>query len=46
MNNRTELYSKLKRQAKYLLLKGDLERYMNALREIYELRAMRRGMSA
>jgi len=38
----TEFHAMLKRRAKRLLLKGDVERYMSTLRELYELRLAER----
>jgi hypothetical protein len=37
-------YLKLKRQATYLMLTGDLKRYMDTLRRMHDLRA--RGLAA
>lgn len=34
----TEFHAMLKRRAKRLLLKGDVERYLSTLRQLYELR--------
>jgi len=34
----TQFHAMLKRRAKRLLLKGDVERYLSTLRELYELR--------
>lgn len=36
----TERYRKLKRQARRLMMKGDLMRYMHTLRELYSLRTV------
>jgi len=38
----TEFHAMLKRRAKRLLLKGDVERYLSTLRELYELRLAER----
>ena len=40
------LYRKLKRQARQLLLNGDLERYLRTLRELHELRGTVTGRMA
>jgi hypothetical protein len=42
----TEFHSMLKRRAKRLLLKGDVERYLSTLRELYELRIAQRRITA
>jgi len=34
----TEFHAMLKRRAKRLLLKGDVERYLSTLRQLYDLR--------
>jgi hypothetical protein len=44
MLSHVKQYLKLKRQATYLMLTGDLKRYMDTLRQMHELRA--RGMAA
>lgn len=42
----TEFHAMLKRRAKRLLLKGDVQRYLSTLRELYELRiAEQRSMA-
>lgn len=38
MNTPNTLYSTLKRRAKFLLLTGDVERYLHTLRRLHELR--------
>jgi len=42
----TEFHAMLKRRAKRLLLKGDVERYLSTLRELYELRLAERRLVA
>jgi hypothetical protein len=42
----TEFHAMLKRRAKRLLLKGDVERYMSTLRELYDLRIAQRQITA
>jgi hypothetical protein len=44
MLNPLKHYLKLKRQATYLMLTGDLQRYMDTLRRMHALRA--RGLAA
>ncbi len=38
MMNPMDRYHQLKRQAKHLMMKGDVVRYMRTLREMYALR--------
>lgn len=40
MKNPRDRYSRLKRQARRLLLAGQLERYMRILREMHELHGL------
>jgi hypothetical protein len=42
----TEFHAMLKRRAKRLLLKGDVERYMSTLQELYDLRITQRQITA
>ena len=39
-------YRKLKRQAKRLMMSGDVERYLFMLRELHDLRALQSGRFA
>ncbi len=41
-----EQYRKLKRQAKRLMMSGDVERYMLMLRQVNELRMLQSGRFA
>ena len=46
MATRNDLYRKLKRQAKRLLLQGDVQRYLHTLRELHAIGTLRPGMTA
>lgn len=41
-----EFQVKLMRRAKRLLLQGEVERYLNTLKELYALRTTQRGSAA